>query len=106
MQKAHVACHLAERTHIAREVTQDSSEQITLGQRLTDKFAAFGGSETFILLFAAVLGIWILLNSFILIRFSSSSFDPYPYILLNLFVTMLAVIQAPIIVIAQNRQAV
>jgi uncharacterized membrane protein len=101
----HVAHHLAERTHIARNVTKDFSEQMTFGQRLADKVAAFGGSWTFISIFGAVMVIWVLLNSVILIWFSSVPFDPYPYILLNLFLSMLAAIQAPIILMSQNRQA-
>jgi uncharacterized membrane protein len=100
----HVAHHLAERTHISRNVSQDLSEQSTFGQRLADNVASFGGSWTFISLFAIVLVIWILLNSFILLKYSAS-FDPYPYILLNLFLSMLAAIQAPIILMSQNRQA-
>lgn len=104
-QEKHVAHHLAERTHIARNVNQDISEKMTFGQRLADKVAAFGGSWTFISIFGAVMVIWVLLNSVILIRFSSVSFDPYPYILLNLFLSMLAAIQAPIILMSQNRQA-
>jgi uncharacterized membrane protein len=101
----HVAHHLVERTHIAKNVTHDYSEQMTFGQKLADKVAAFGGSWTFISLFAVVLVVWIILNSLILIRYSSGSFDPYPYILLNLFLSMLAAIQAPIILMSQNRQA-
>jgi len=104
-QEQHVAHHLAERTHIARNVAHDDSEQATFGQRLADKVAAFGGSWAFISLFALVLVVWILLNSLILIRYSSQTFDPYPYILLNLFLSMLAAIQAPIILMSQNRQA-
>jgi uncharacterized membrane protein len=104
-QEKHVAHHFAERTHIARNVHQDLSEQMTFGQRLADRVASFGGSWTFISLFGAVMFIWILLNSFILIRYGSEAFDPYPYILLNLFLSMLAAIQAPIILMSQNRQA-
>ena len=103
-QERHVAHHLAERTHIARNVAQDFSEQLTFGQRLADKVAAFGGSWTFISIFAVVLVIWVLLNSFVLMTYRES-FDPYPYILLNLFLSMLAAIQAPIILMSQNRQA-
>jgi uncharacterized membrane protein len=99
-----VAHHLAERIHIARNVAQDFSEQMTFGQRLADKVATFGGSWTFISIFAVVLVVWILLNSFVLITYRKS-FDPYPYILLNLFLSMLAAIQAPIILMSQNRQA-
>ena len=78
---------------------------MTFGQRLADKVAAFGGSWTFISIFGAVMIIWVLLNSYILIRYGSKSFDPYPYILLNLFLSMLAAIQAPVILMSQNRQA-
>jgi uncharacterized membrane protein len=99
-----VARHLAERSHISRNVAQDFAEQLTFGQRLADKVAAFGGSWTFISIFAVVLVIWVLLNSFVLITYRES-FDPYPYILLNLFLSMLAAIQAPIILMSQNRQA-
>ena len=102
-QEKHVAHHLVKRTPIARNVSQDFSEQMTFGQRLADKVAAFGGSWIFISIFAVVLVIWVLLNSFILIRYSSKAFDPYPYILLNLFLSMLAAIQAPIILMSQNR---
>lgn len=103
-QEKHVAHHLAERTHIARNVAQDFSEQLTFGQRLADKVATFGGSWTFISIFAVVLVVWVLLNSFVLIKYNEA-FDPYPYILLNLFLSMLAAIQAPIILMSQNRQA-
>jgi len=104
-QEKHVAHHLAARTHIARNVSQDISEQMTFGQRLADNVAAFGGSWTFISIFAGVLVVWILLNSFILLKIGTDAFDPYPYILLNLFLSMLAAIQAPIILMSQNRQA-
>ena len=103
-QEKHVAHHLAERTHIARNVTQDISEQLTFGQRLADKVATFGGSWTFISIFAVVLVVWVFLNSLVLVRYNET-FDPYPYILLNLFLSMLAAIQAPIILMSQNRQA-
>lgn len=104
-QEKHVAHHLAQRTHIARNVRKDLSEQLTFGQRLADRVAAFGGSWTFISLFAVILMVWVFLNSFMLLKFGSKAFDPYPYILLNLFLSMLAAIQAPIILMSQNRQA-
>lgn len=99
-----VARHLAEKTHIARNVAQDYSEQLTFGQRIADSVAAFGGSWTFILLFTAVLIAWVLLNSFVLAKYNEA-FDPYPYILLNLFLSMVAAMQAPVILMSQNRQA-
>ena len=74
----------------------------TLGERLADRVAEFGGSWTFIGLFAAVLVGWTLLNSDVL---GAKAFDPYPYVFLNLLLSMLAAIQAPIIMMSQNRQA-
>ena len=103
-QERHVAHHITEKTPISTNVVQDYSEQMTLGQKLADKVASFGGSWVFISIFACVMVIWILLNSFILLKINSS-FDPYPYILLNLVLSMLAAIQAPIILMSQNRQA-
>jgi uncharacterized membrane protein len=72
---------------------------------MADNVASFGGSWTFIIIFMIVLVAWIVLNSFILIKLRNSSFDPYPYIFLNLILSMLAAIQAPIIMMSQNRQA-
>lgn len=80
----------------------DSSES-TFGQRLADKVASFGGSWTFILLFVGFLVCWVILNSVLLA--TQEVFDPYPYILLNLFLSMLAALQAPVIMMSQNRQA-
>jgi uncharacterized membrane protein len=103
-QEKHVAHHISKRTPISTNIVQDYSEQMTLGQKMADKVASFGGSWIFISIFMGVMVIWILLNSFILIKLNSS-FDPYPYILLNLVLSMLAAIQAPIILMSQNRQA-
>ena len=99
-----VARHIAERKHIARDTTKDAIESSTFGQKAADAVASFGGSWVFIGLFAAVLIAWVALNSYLLARYQSV-FDPYPYILLNLFLSMLAAIQAPIILMSQNRQA-
>jgi len=101
----HVAHHITERTPISTNVIQDYSEQLTFGQRMADKVASFGGSWAFIIIFMIVLVGWIVLNSFILIKLRNGSFDPYPYIFLNLILSMLAAIQAPIIMMSQNRQA-
>ena len=65
----------------------------------------FGGSWTFIIIFAAILLSWVVLNSFVLAR-HGKAFDVYPYILLNLFLSMLAAVQAPVILMSQNRQGV
>ena len=104
-QEKHVAHHITERTPISENVIKDYSEKLTFGQRMADKVATFGGSWAFIIIFMVVLVAWIILNSFILIKLHSGSFDPYPYIFLNLILSMLAAIQAPIIMMSQNRQA-
>ena len=96
--------HVAERLHISRNTNRQFDEKLTFGQRLADRVAAFGGSWTFILIFGAVLLTWIVLNTLILAR-RGGSFDPYPYILLNLFLSMIAALQAPVIMMSQNRQA-
>ncbi|HAO98744.1 MAG TPA: hypothetical protein DCQ83_01730 [Fibrobacteres bacterium] len=95
---------LADRKHVSRNTNREFTEKLTLGQRLADKMAAFGGSWTFIFIFAAVLLTWVVLNSLILVH-SGKFFDPYPYILLNLFLSMLAALQAPVIMMSQNRLA-
>jgi uncharacterized membrane protein len=74
---------------------------LTPGQRLADRIAAVGGSWTFITCFVVVLFVWIVFNSLVLL---SRPFDPYPYILLNLVLSCLAAIQAPVIMMSQNRQ--
>ena len=95
---------LLEHRHITRNTNKEFDDQLTFGQRLADNVAKFGGSWTFIILFASILLTWVILNSLILARFHDA-FDPYPYILLNLFLSMLASIQAPIIMMSQNRQS-
>ncbi len=102
-QTKKVARHVAGRTHIARNTAADPDPQASAGQRAADAVASFGGSWTFIGIFVAVLVAWVAMNSFILVNYERS-FDPYPYILLNLFLSMLAAIQAPIILMSQNRQ--
>src|SRR5499433_2810046 len=97
--------HLVERLHISRNINREFDEKLTFGQRLADRVAAFGGSWTFILIFCFILLIWVALNSFILLH-RGGAFDPYPYILLNLVLSMLAALQAPVIMMSQNRQAV
>ena len=100
-----VVQHFGERLHISRDTNLEFEKKLTFGQRLADKVAAFGGSWTFIIIFAAIMVSWVLLNTLILAR-HSASFDPYPYILLNLFLSMLAAVQAPVILMSQNRQGV
>lgn len=96
--------HIAGRTHIARNVSEDLAADTTRGQRAADAVATFGGSWTFVGIFATVMLVWVALNAYLLAN-RGSTFDPYPYILLNLFLSMLAAIQAPIILMSQNRQS-
>ena len=87
---------------ILSENIQDEIEaDLTFGQRLADKVAAFGGSWTFIITFFSFIVIWMLINIWFL---ATSPFDPFPFILLNLILSCLAAIQAPIIMMSQNRQ--
>lgn len=87
---------------ILSENIQDEKEaELTVGQKIADKVAAFGGSWTFIITFFSFILIWMLINVWFL---ASKPFDPYPFILLNLILSCLAAIQAPIIMMSQNRQ--
>jgi uncharacterized membrane protein len=79
----------------------EQGEKITLGQHIADRVALFGGSWRFIIIFAAILFSWIVINSYLLMK---KPFDPYPFILLNLILSCLAAIQAPVIMMSQNRQ--
>jgi uncharacterized membrane protein len=95
---------VVQRMHLPRNANQAFTDQRTLGERASDTIAAFGGSWTFILLFFAWLIFWAVLNTDILGP-RHEAFDPYPYVFLNLILSMLAAIQAPIIMMSQNRQA-
>jgi len=100
-----VARHVAGRKTIARDVAKAFVDgQTSRGQRAADAVASFGGSWTFVGLFGATLLVWVALNV-VLLASRGSTFDPYPYILLNLLLSMLAAIQAPIILMSQNRQS-
>ncbi len=82
-------------------MTKPPKNTLTRGERLADQIAAFGGSWTFITLFFGILLGWIVLNLWFL---DNEGFDPFPFILLNLILSCLAAIQAPIIMMSQNRQ--
>ncbi len=105
---------MGELTSIEDEVLESLSQQevlsknpdtedapSNLGQRLADRIAEVGGSWSFIIGFGTVLILWVTLNTVFL---ASRAFDPYPYILLNLFLSCLAAVQAPVIMMSQNRQ--
>jgi len=94
---------------VARNVNVEMERQYTLGERIADRVASFGGSWTFIFLYGGALSVWIIANTFVLAYYGhgadGAQFDPYPYILLNLMLSMTAAMQAPIIMMSQNRAA-
>jgi uncharacterized membrane protein len=96
-----VVASLANEETISRNIEETWEDQRTLGERLADQVAEFGGSWRFIISFALVLLSWIALNAWVI---ASAAFDPYPFILLNLVLSCLAAIQAPIIMMSQKRQ--
>jgi uncharacterized membrane protein len=94
--------HVAGRVPITRDTNLEFRETRSFGERASDRIAAFGGSWPFVIGAIVCLVAWIVLNSVLLAR-ARHSFDPYPYILLNLFLSMVAALQAPIIMMSQNR---
>ena len=96
------------RTQVTRNLNEEEEEAMTFGQRIADKVASFGGSWTFIIWFAVFLAFWMGLNSYVLhsmVKWNSKPFDEFPFILLNLALSALAALQAPVIMMSQNRQA-
>jgi uncharacterized membrane protein len=85
---------------LSENIGKEFEKELSFGERLSDRIASFGGSWPFIILFGAVLFVWIIFNTIML---ASRAFDPYPFILLNLILSCLAAIQAPIIMMSQNR---
>jgi uncharacterized membrane protein len=86
---------------IVQNLLHPPAEVITKGQKISDKVASFGGSWKFIILFGIILTIWIMFN---VVAIGSLRFDPYPFILMNLILSCIAALQAPIIMMSQNRQ--
>lgn len=84
-----------------RNMNKKFEGSLSFGERIADKMAHFGGSWTFIITFLVILVIWMVINTIAWIN----TFDPYPFILLNLFLSCLAALQAPVIMMSQNRQA-
>jgi CRP/FNR family transcriptional regulator, cyclic AMP receptor protein len=96
------------RTQVTRNLNEEEEEAMTFGQRIADKVASFGGSWTFIITFSVFLALWMSLNSYALhslLKWGSKPFDEFPFILLNLALSALAALQAPVIMMSQNRQA-
>jgi len=113
-----VICEIAQRMRqtnllvskrAARNINVEMEQKSTIGQRIADKVASFGGSWTFIIIYLTFLIGWMAFNTFVLIHYgrgeNGAQFDPYPYILLNLMLSMTAALQAPIIMMSQNRAA-
>ncbi|MBC7778011.1 MAG: DUF1003 domain-containing protein [Phycisphaerae bacterium] len=89
---------------ISQRVSEENEKRRpTFGERVADRVAEFGGSWPFIIIFSSMLLGWIAINTFVLIN---HPFDPYPYILLNLVLSSVAALQAPVIMMSQNRQGV
>jgi uncharacterized membrane protein len=92
-----------------RNINVEMEERATFGQRVADRVASFGGSWTFIIIYVGFLLGWMSLNTFVLVHYghgeNGAQYDPYPYILLNLMLSMTAALQAPIIMMSQNRAA-
>ena len=92
---------LKQHEFLTSNLNEDFVSELTLGEALSDRIASFGGSWRFIIVFGAVMVAWILINT---IALAARPFDPYPFILLNLILSCLAAIQAPVIMMSQNRQ--
>lgn len=96
-----VVTSLKENELLTKNLNVEYERQLSLGERLADKLAEFGGSWRFIGIFGGILLLWIVVNTALLLE---KPFDPYPYIFLNLILSCLAAIQAPVIMMSQNRQ--
>jgi uncharacterized membrane protein len=92
---------IAKNELLSKDLEEELSKDLTPGQRVADKIAAFGGSWTFIIFFFVFLLLWMSINVFVLVK---KPYDPYPFILLNLILSCLAAIQAPVIMMSQNRK--
>lgn len=99
-----VLSNIADRHHVTRNVNHTVDAGESFGDHVADRVARFGGSWAFIILFIAALAAWIMLNTWMLAR-QGRAFDAYPFIFLNLILSMVAALQAPIILMSQNRQA-
>lgn len=95
-----VIASLEQHEIVSSDLSKQFQKKLTFGERLSDRIAEFGGSWRFIIIFGAVLAAWIALNAAAL---ANRGFDPYPFILLNLILSCLAAIQAPVIMMSQNR---
>ena len=101
-QERRVITSLIKGENVSSNINSEIDGGRSFGEKVADKVASFGGSWKFIFLFSGFLIGWIIFNTFIL---ATRAFDPFPYILLNLFLSMVAALQAPVIMMSQNRQA-
>jgi len=101
-EELHVLQSALDRKPVSRDMNEDVAGQARFGDRIADAIARVGGSWTFIISFLLFLLVWTVGNVFLLTR---DAFDPYPFIFLNLILSMLAALQAPIIMMSQNRQS-
>jgi uncharacterized membrane protein len=92
---------MVEHETVAQNLNKEFEHEVTFGERLSDRIAMFGGSWTFIIIFVSVLIVWIILNATMLLF---RAFDPFPFILLNLVLSCIAALQAPVIMMSQNRR--
>lgn len=99
--EADVVRSLSEQELVSQNLNKQYDETISMGEKVADRMAEFGGSWRFISAFAAFILVWILINTFMIL---GTHFDPFPFILLNLILSCLASIQAPVIMMSQNRQ--
>jgi len=97
-----VVSKITRRGRVSKVIHQDFDSGMTVGQRVADRVARFGGSWPFIGIFGGILVVWMIVNGWLLAK---HPFDPYPFILLNLVLSTLAALQAPVIMMSQNRQS-
>ena len=102
-QEQKVIESIANEEPVVEDINKSFKEQLTFGQRMADKIATFGGSWPFIIIFVSLMVTWMIVN--VVVLTGEKAFDPYPFILLNLALSTLAALQAPIIMMSQNRQA-
>jgi len=103
-QERRIVAAILARRAISRDIRKDMAARRSFGERLADRVASFGGSWSFILSCLVALALWIVINT-MLVPANGEAFDPFPFILLNLVLSMIAALQAPIILMSQNRQA-
>ncbi|HEX5625905.1 MAG TPA: DUF1003 domain-containing protein, partial [Saprospiraceae bacterium] len=98
--RSNVLNAIREQTSLTDKIEQEDLSPLSLGQQMADRVASFGGSWTFIASFGVFILIWVVLNAVV---FWNRAFDPYPFILLNLILSCIAALQAPVIMMSQNR---